>query len=89
MENLIVRTKSLRVMHFLFDGYYKWANASDSLMNFCCLVGEGKDLRTITFGFLPHTKQVNIYNKCLVHMLFLTSRTVICQFSMILSWKLY
>jgi hypothetical protein len=29
----------------------------------CCLVIEGKDLRTIAFGFLPHTKQVNSHRK--------------------------
>lgn len=30
---------------------------------FCWLnwLGEGKDLRTITFGFIPNTKQVNVY----------------------------
>lgn len=32
-------------------------------------LGEGKDLRTITFGFIPNTKQVNVYLFTISHIL--------------------
>jgi len=49
--------KSSRCVHAFLSIVIEEYESSNLLI--FCLMFEGKDLRTITFGFLPHTKQVN------------------------------